>query len=148
LASCPCAFALNPALDINQDAHKSWTVREGFFKGFIASIVQTPDGYLWLGTEFGLVRFDGVRSILWRPPAGQRLPGVSRLLGARDGTLWIGTFEGLVSWNGAKLTRYPELDTQVVQSLIDDGEGTVWAGGWRVPRWAPPAGSAQCEAPK
>ena len=67
-ALCPCAFALNPSLDINQYAHKAWTVREGFFKGAIYAIAQTPDGYLWLGTEFGLVRFDGVRSVPWQPP--------------------------------------------------------------------------------
>ena len=59
LACCPCAFALNPSLDINQYAHNAWTVRDGFFKGVIYSIAQTPDGYLWLGTEFGLLRFDG-----------------------------------------------------------------------------------------
>ena len=63
LACCPCAFALAPSLDINQYAHTAWKVREGFSKGVISSIAQTPDGYLWLGTEFGLLRFDGVRSV-------------------------------------------------------------------------------------
>src|SRR5262245_38900463 len=69
-----CAFALDPALDISQYAHTAWRVRDGFTKGAIVSIAQTPDGYLWLGTEFGLYRFDGVRAILWQPPAGQQLP--------------------------------------------------------------------------
>ena len=45
------ALALNPALDVSQYAHNSWKIREGFFKGTIASITQMPDGYLWLGTE-------------------------------------------------------------------------------------------------
>ena len=62
LAWSPCAFALNPALDVSQYAHTSWKIRDGFPKGMITSIAQTPDGYLWLGTEFGLFRFDGVRS--------------------------------------------------------------------------------------
>ena len=74
LTCCPCAFALDPSLDINQYAHTAWKVREGFSKGIIFSIAQTPDGYLWLGTEFGLLRFDGVRSVPWQPPAGQHLP--------------------------------------------------------------------------
>ena len=69
LAGSPSAIALNPSLDINQYAHKSWTVRDGFFKGDIHAIVQTPDGYLWLGTESGLLRFDGVRTVPWQPPA-------------------------------------------------------------------------------
>src|SRR5208283_464257 len=71
LACCPCAFGLNPSLDINQYAHNAWTVRDGFFQGYIDGIAQTPDGYLWLGTEFGLVRFDGVRSVPWQAGPGE-----------------------------------------------------------------------------
>src|SRR5215470_5696834 len=76
LAWRPCAFALDPALEVSQYAHTSWKVREGFTKGQITSIAQTPDGYLWLGTEFGLQRFDGVRVTEWQAPAGQALPGL------------------------------------------------------------------------
>ena len=87
LACCPQVFGLEPSLDINQYAHTAWKVGEGFSKGLIFSIAQTPDGYLWLGTEFGLLRFDGVRSVPWQPPAGQNLPSseVRALLIARDG---------------------------------------------------------------
>ncbi|HXJ91542.1 MAG TPA: two-component regulator propeller domain-containing protein, partial [Terriglobia bacterium] len=66
-ACCVCAFALDPSLDISQYAHTAWTIREGFFRGNIYSIAQTGDGYLWLGTEFGLLRFDGNRYIPWQP---------------------------------------------------------------------------------
>src|ERR1700687_1564491 len=95
-------LALDPSLEVSQYAHNAWTIRDGFFKGNIYSIAQTPDGYLWLGTEFGLFHFDGVRSIPWQPPAGQHLPdnNIHRLLAARDGTLWIGTFAGLAMWSG------------------------------------------------
>ena len=129
VAGCSFGFALNPSLDISQYAHTAWTVRDGFSLGNIFAMAQTPDGYLWLGSEFGLFRFDGVRTIPWQPPAGQQLPDKPySLLVTRDGTLWIGTFAGLVSWNGGKLTRYPELDGQFVTSLLEDREGTVWAG--------------------
>ena len=130
VAGCGCGFALNPSLDISQYAHNAWTVRDGFFMGYIYAIAQTPDGYLWLGTEFGLFRFDGVRSIPWQPPAGQLLPDKSiyRLLGARDGTLWIGTFAGLVTWSGGKLTRPPELDGHFVTSLFEDRRGNGVGG--------------------
>src|SRR6266436_8001584 len=74
LACCTCAFALDPSLDVSQYAHASWKTREGFAKGGIASIAQTADGYLWLGTEFGLFRFDGVRAVPWQPPGNQHLP--------------------------------------------------------------------------
>src|SRR5216684_913560 len=86
LVCCPCAFALDPSLDVSQYAHTAWTVRDGISKGLLTSIAQTPDGYIWLGTEFGLLRFDGVRAIPWQP-AGDRLPAnyITSLLAARDG---------------------------------------------------------------
>ena len=65
LAGVPLAFALNPALDASQYAHMAWPIRGGFAQGAIVAIAQTPDGYLWLGTEFGLLRFDGVRPAPW-----------------------------------------------------------------------------------
>jgi len=152
-AGCGCGFALNPSLDITQYAHKAWTVQDGFFKGNIYAIAQTPDGYLWLGTEFGLFRFDGVSGVPWQSPTGQHLPdqNINALLGARDGTLWIGTFNGLATMSGGKLTRRPELDGRFVESLLEDHEGTVWVGALFSPAARPNGllcamrtGSAQC----
>jgi signal transduction histidine kinase/ligand-binding sensor domain-containing protein len=130
LAWCSRAFALNPSLDISQYAHTSWKIRDGFFKGFITSFAQGADGYLWLGSEFGLLRFDGVRFVTWQPPAGQSLPDtyIRSLLSARDGTLWIGTRKGMASWKNGTLTRYPQLDGHTVNALVEDREGTLWIG--------------------
>jgi signal transduction histidine kinase/ligand-binding sensor domain-containing protein len=130
LAGYPCAFALNPAFDVSQYAHTTWKIRDGFTRGIINSIAQTPDGYLWLGTEFGLLRFDGVQRVAWTPPAGEQLPSTNivKLLVTRDGRLWIGTAAGLVSWKDGKLIRYPALAGQDVVSLLEDGQGTIWAG--------------------
>ena len=129
-----CVFGLNPALNVNQYGHTSWKIRDGFPKGQITSIVQTPDGYLWLGTEFGLVRFDGIRNRLWLPPAGQQLPSnfIFSLLVAHDGTLWIGTGKGVASWKDGKLNQHPEMDGQYVFKLLEDHEGAVWASGLEV----------------
>jgi signal transduction histidine kinase/ligand-binding sensor domain-containing protein len=129
MAMCPCGFALNPALDVSQYAHTSWKIRDGFPKGQVVSIAQTPDGYLWLGSEFGLFRFDGVRAVVWQPPASQHLPSsyIFSLLAARDGTLWIGTLKGLASWKNDRLTHYPELAERVIFKVLEDREGTVWA---------------------
>src|ERR1044072_2062322 len=111
LAWCPETFALNPQLDVSQYAHPSWKIRDGFLKGEITSIAQPHDGYLWLGTEAGLFRFDGIKNPLWPPPANQELPSnfIFSLLVTRDGTLWIGTAKGLASWKDGKLMQYPEL---------------------------------------
>src|ERR1700739_3488017 len=97
LLLCPSALALDPSLDVSQYAHRAWQVREGFTQGYIRSITQTPDGYIWLGTGFGLFRFDGVRVEPWQPPLnGEQLPSnfIVYLHVARNGTLWIGTMEG------------------------------------------------------
>ena len=149
LACCPSAFALNPSLDVSQYAHTSWKIRDGFPKSEVSSIAQTPDGYLWLGTELGLVRFDGVRHIQWHPPANQALPSnwIFSLLAARDGTLWIGTAKGLASWKAGKLTNYPELAERYIFKVVEDREGTVWASAGAVPTGRLCAirdGSVQC----
>ena len=129
LVLCPRAPALDPSLDLTQYTHTAWTAPEGL-KGSTRSIVQTPDGYLWLGTEFGLVRFDGARFVPWSPPTGQHLPSpnILALLATRDGTLWIGTLDGLASWKEDKVIQYPEIHGGVM-ALLEDHEGTVWAGG-------------------
>jgi len=125
------ALALDPALDMNQYAHTAWKIRDGFAKGRIASFAQTPDGYLWLGTESGLLRFDGIRNMPWQPPVGTSLPAgrVRTLLASRDGSLWIGTYGGLASWDGRTLRNVPQFDDGYVDTLLQDREGTVWVSG-------------------
>ena len=132
LACSTSAFALNPALDVSQYAHTAWKVGEGLPSGTIRAIAQTPDGYLWLGTEFGLLRFDGVRAVPWEPPSGKHLPSsdIRSLQVARDGRLWIGAYSGLASWKDGTLTHYPELDGQIIEALLEHREGTIWVGGW------------------
>ena len=113
------AFALDPSLDLSQYAHTAWKTRDGFFKGRINSIAQTTDGQLLVGAEFGLFRFDGVRTVAFQPP-DQQLPSndVWKLLGGRDGTLWIGTANGLAAWKDGKLSTYAELSGLYVFALI------------------------------
>jgi signal transduction histidine kinase/ligand-binding sensor domain-containing protein len=130
ILATPCAFGLNPALDISQYAHTAWKSRDGFTRGQIVAIAQTSDGYLWLGTAFGLFRFDGIKAVPWLPPKGQPLPSsdIESLAVARDGTLWIGTENGLASWKDGRLTPYPEMAGLAVGGLIDDPAGLIWVG--------------------
>jgi len=135
LAGVLRAFALDPSLDISQYAHTSWKIRDAFVNGNITSMAQTPNGYLWLAGELGLVRFDGVRAVAWQPPAGQQLPSnnIRQLLVAHDGTLWIGTMKGLASWKNGQLTTYPELNGKAIGSLLQDREDTIWVGTFEPP---------------
>jgi ligand-binding sensor domain-containing protein/signal transduction histidine kinase len=131
LVWCPRSLALDPLLDVRQYAHNTWSFRDGFLKGPVYAFAQTPDGYLWMGTALGVIRFDGVRAVPLRLPPGQQLPSTAvwTLLAARDGTLWIGTPGGLASWKNGFLTHYPPLAGYFVEAILEDREGTVWAGG-------------------
>ena len=126
---CPrAAFALDPSLDISQYAHTAWTARDGVVRGAVGSIAQTPDGYLWIGTDRGLLRFDGVRTVPVLP--GEQLPSdsLNRLLVSRDGALWIGTDTGLFRWKDGKFERFPHIVAESIYPLLEDREGTVWIG--------------------
>ena len=128
-APATAATALNVSGVSSQYGHAKWTLRDGGLRGYPRSIAQTLDGFLWLATDDGLQRFDGVRFTSWEPPAGSSLPGVVvRLLATRDGSLWIGTDQGLARWSGGVLSAYRELDGEVVSALAEDRHGAVWAG--------------------
>ena len=123
------AAALDASRDVSQYGHSKWTLRDGVLPGYPRSIAQTRDGFLWLATDFGLQRFDGVRFTSWEPPAGSSLPGVVvRLLATRDGSLWIGMNQGLARWNHGVLSAYREFDGEYVYALAEDRGGAVWAG--------------------
>ena len=128
-ASAPL-LAMDRSLAVSQYAHTAWTVRDGFSPGAVFAMAQTPDGYLWLGSEFGLFYFDGVRFVRWQPPAGEQPPitSVYSLLCARDGTLWIGTFQGVATWRDGRLTWIHEFDDMFATSMLEDRNGTVWVG--------------------
>jgi signal transduction histidine kinase/ligand-binding sensor domain-containing protein len=110
-------WALDPNRQISQYAHNAWTIRDGYLSATPYSIAQTADGYLWIGTSAGLLRFDGVRFDASSPPVEKQpayaSAGFGTLLGARDGSLWIysrpsqaGT--GTLSrWTGSELLSYP-----------------------------------------
>jgi hypothetical protein len=81
--ACLPGWALNPERLISQYAHSAWRVQDGFVTGFPESLAQTTDGYLWIGTTAGLIRFDGVRFLPFRPPPGEDLgnPSPDKLFG-------------------------------------------------------------------
>jgi PAS domain S-box-containing protein len=127
LLARPSAHALDPDRRISQYAHSAWRVRDGVFTGAPTAITQTTDGYVWIGTLGGLLRFDGVRFARWIPPTGEHLPAsaVISLLGAADGSLWIGTASGLARWKNGKLLNFPDTAGRV-NAIYEDREGTIW----------------------
>ncbi|QOY90543.1 sensor histidine kinase [Paludibaculum fermentans] len=126
LAVAPC-LALNPARRLTQYAHTAWRIEDGAFGATPNALAQTADGYLWIGTDAGLVRFDGVRFVPWEPPAGQQLPNptINSLRGTRDGSLWIGTPSGLARWRNGVLWNYTT-GRGYINAIVEDPDGNVW----------------------
>jgi signal transduction histidine kinase/ligand-binding sensor domain-containing protein len=115
---------------VSQYGHASWLMRDGYFMGAPRAIAQTTDGYLWIGTESGLLRFDGVRFVSWDSPDGNQLPSraVTYLLGGRDGSLWIGTDSGLARLSNQKLFVYSNYHAAVF-GILEDSAGRIWTAG-------------------
>jgi len=128
------AKALDPQKLISQFTHTSWTAKDGV-PGPVRAIAQTPDGYLWLGTEAGLYRFDGLHFVAWEPSSGEQILGsaVWSLCTSRDGSLWIGFSSGGISQlRHGHLKNYSRADGVPdggILSIVEDGSGSIWAGG-------------------
>ena len=108
LALVHAAAALDVQRPLAQLHHTAWRVQDGA-PGQITALAQTTDGYLWLATQIGLYRFDGVQFERYEPPAGEALPAtsVSALHASPDGGLWVGFRYGAVSHiDGARLSHY------------------------------------------
>ena len=113
---------------------ESWSQRDGLPPGNVWALAQDRDGYLWVGSESGLFRFDGVRFIRW--DAGSAVPvqnPVRALAAASSGAVWVGFGDGGgINRIGAGATRsYGESDglpSGAVLVLVEDAERTMWAG--------------------
>jgi ligand-binding sensor domain-containing protein/signal transduction histidine kinase len=86
----PQTHALDPNKTTSEYIRNRWDAQQGFPGGPVHSIAQTPDGYLWLGAEKGLVRFDGLNFQLFNQ-ANSKLPAgpIMGLMTDSEGTLWI-----------------------------------------------------------
>jgi ligand-binding sensor domain-containing protein len=118
---------------INQYSYDEWTADQGLPDNTVNALAQTPDGYIWLGTPVGLVRFDGVKFKFQgeKDPTASHLPAVNTLLVARDGSLWAGTFEGVLHLKDGRIRQYKKqhgLLDQRVKSIFEDRLGHIWIG--------------------
>jgi signal transduction histidine kinase/CheY-like chemotaxis protein/streptogramin lyase len=126
------AFALDPDMLLTQYVRDAWQIENGLPQNAVGSIARTPDGYLWLGTQEGLVRFDGVRFVVFdreNAPA-LRSKFITALLADSRGRLWIGTGVGLTVFDAGRFRSSPDatLSRTLVRAIVEDREGRVWAG--------------------
>lgn len=128
------ALALDPDKRLSQYAHSAWRIQDGSFGGAPSAVVQTADGYVWIGTSTGLVRFDGARFVPWTPGEGNQWfssNSVWSLLAGRDGSLWIGTSTNLARLKNGRLFNYPNGRGRI-NAIVEDHRGGVWISRSRV----------------
>ncbi len=123
------AFALSPALSVHQYLHSSWMEMDGEAIPAIQKIVQAADGYLWLGTDHGLLRFNGLRFASGF--AGETQEGRGRnvywLAASPRGGLWTATENGITRFDRGNPRIYPiHLAGRLVSALFEDRAGDVW----------------------
>jgi ligand-binding sensor domain-containing protein len=122
------AMGLDPSRTLTQYAHRIWQAQQGLPQGTIYSILQTHEGYLWLGTQTGLIRFDGVRfealeNIRRSAPSNV---WVRNAIEDSHHALWLATVDsGLYRLEGDSLNRYLGKDN--VQCVAEARNGDIWA---------------------
>jgi len=126
------ACALDSSKPLAAYSRQSWQTGNGLPQNSVHAILQTRDGYLWLATEGGLVRFDGLRFRIYdaQNTAALRSNTVRSLLEDRDGALWIGTADGLARYDGSKFQNFTTQDGlpgNSVLSVLEDHSGTLRA---------------------
>jgi ligand-binding sensor domain-containing protein/two-component sensor histidine kinase len=122
-------FALDPNKRLTQYSRSIWTQAEGLPQDSISAITQTENGYLWLGTEDGLTRFDGYDFLTLTKDFGLPSNSIRALTAGNDGTLWIGTPNGLVSYRAGRFSTFTTKDglpDNFITSLFEDHEGILW----------------------
>ncbi len=137
LALCALApmssLALDPSLRPSQYVLDNWQIPDGLPQTSAQAVARTPDGYLWVGTQEGLARFDGVRFVVYDNTTDAGLPDkyIVALFVDRAGRLWIGTRTGLAVLEGGTFRRYdriPALADAYVRTIGEDTSGRVWVG--------------------
>lgn len=123
-------LALDPHREFTQYTRTVWTQAQGLPSDSIRAITQTTDGYLWLGTEEGLARFDGYSFVNFSKADGA-LPNntVNALLPGDRGSLWIGTSGGLAKYADGRFKIFTKQDGfpgSGVGSLAADRDGSLW----------------------
>ena len=127
------AFGLDPGTAIEQYDHDVWQIEDGLPQNGVRDIAQTPEGYLWIATLEGLVRFDGVQFTIFDKSNTEALKdnSINALEVGIDGTLWVTTSGGLIRVKDGRFTTYTVADglsSNRLSPLQTAPDGSVWIG--------------------
>ena len=107
---------------------KQWNMQNGLPSQSLKSVVQDKQGYMWLGTQFGLSRFDGNTFTNYNTLNSNFLPsnGINKLLVDSEGYLWIGTKDGIVVIDPTTMAAQEFSVKGPVRDVIEDAKGSIW----------------------
>ena len=137
----PGALALNPSVQPSDYIVAHWSTEDGMPHNQVRCIYQTRDGYLWVGTQEGLARFDGLTFTVFNQRNTPSFPNdtITSFAETRDGSLWIGTASGLARYRDGQFTAYGRADglkADTVNALCVAPDGSLWIGGREgITRW-------------
>ncbi len=134
LLAATAGYGLDPAEKPANYNVAHWDTENGLPHNSIKQIFQTRDGYLWVGTNYGLARFDGLTFTVFdisnTPAFKSNL--ITSLAESRDGSLWIGTGAGLLRYQAGKFTLYNRtsgLKSNIINAVCEAPDGSLWLGG-------------------
>lgn len=122
--------ALEPTTALANFGRQTWVMENRLPQNTVQALLHTRDGFVWLGTEVGLVRFDGNSFAVFDKNSTPALPGsdVRCLFETSDGSLWIGTSDGLARWKDRTVTAFSAasgLPGNGIRSLSADISGRL-----------------------
>ncbi|WP_158886343.1 sensor histidine kinase [Rhodanobacter sp. L36] len=127
------AIALDSRKAITQYVHSTWQIEDGLPQNGVTRILETRDGYLWVGTQAGLARFDGVSFTTFdhtNTPSLDR-DFISDLVEDSNSTLWIATRNGgVATLHDGLFSRIASIGPRGGTVLANDPDGSLWIGGY------------------
>jgi diguanylate cyclase (GGDEF)-like protein len=119
LLACLPACALDPGKAFHHYVRNVWSIQQGLPQISVQAIVQDQQGYIWVATQAGLARFDGVRFTTFVPETEPALPGIwiRSLLVDSGGRVWIGTYKGLAVYENGRFRAIPVADSAQFPAL-------------------------------
>ncbi len=129
--------ALDPSRKIHQYIQRSWQTIDGLPQNSAHALAQTDDGYMWIATQEGLARFDGVSFKIFNRTDDPQLGSndIRALFKASDGSLWIGTYGGgAAKYSKGAFQLFNKengLSDNLIKTVYVDGSGCAWLGTYK-----------------
>ena len=128
------SLRLDASKELTQFIHDSWEVDNGLPQNSVRALAQTSDGYIWVGTDDGLARFDGVSFTIYDKSNVASFGGgdaIRALQTDSSGVLWIGTLgSGLVKYQDGTFTHDEFIPAESISHISYDHAGRMWVGSW------------------